>query len=234
MTLNQQELRNRFDSILNNEAAIFLETTPYAKHLTDLTEDLDERYYLRHRIETVHRIRLSAKTDALALAKLIESDYGAARAWGRYTIEELNHDVLYLADLKKHGYDEPLVLGTAPFSSTLALIAYLETEIARIGALPAIAYSLFVEWNSERYSAAAVDHAEMKFSSGQVAGSRRHVGIDEKLDHMSEMFTLCYRVINNSQTSTEDLFSITRNISSHFRNYFSELYDTTIAKAVIR
>ena len=92
------------ERLLVREGQRFLATVPYASHLTDPTADLNEAYYLRHRVETIKRIRLTSKVDALALACLVDQDYDAARRWSQYVAEELGHDRLFLRDLMHHGY----------------------------------------------------------------------------------------------------------------------------------
>src|SRR5206468_10667470 len=114
----------------------------YATHLIDEKQELDQEYYVRHRIETVKRIRLTSKTDAFALARMVDEDYEAARWWSRYIAQELNHDLLYMKDLKQHGYTKRMIAVIEPFPSTIAMVDYIFEQILYIGALVAVAYSL--------------------------------------------------------------------------------------------
>ena len=221
----RDQLEIVLDKLMEEEGAKFLRSVPGAAHLTDESQPLDENYYFRHRIETVKRIRLTARTDALALERMIDEDYEAAREWAVYTAQEMNHDRLYLADLHKHGYDDKQVTAMAPFEATVAMLDYLKDNIQRQGGITAVAYSLFVEWNSARYSGKAVAKAAAHFSSEFVRGSNAHVGIDDELDHYSMMVTIAHRLLGYRDETV--LFTLIRGIAEHFRNYFTELYYAT-------
>src|SRR5947209_3841623 len=74
--IDRRELALELDALMDAEAVAFLASVPHGSHLTD-DGPLDEAYYLRHRIETVKRIRITARTDAIALARMVEEDYAA-------------------------------------------------------------------------------------------------------------------------------------------------------------
>ena len=228
--LDRPGLAQRLDELLEREAAVFLETVPFASHLTD-TQPLNESYYLRHRIETIKRIRLTARTDAVALARMVEEDYEAARAWGRYVCEELEHDTLFLRDLAEHGITEAAVLTTPLFAATRDTIDYLDRNIAAVGSLAAVAYSVFVEWNSIRYSQPAVAKAAAAFSTQHVGGSWSHLAIDETEDHYEVMVGIAHRLLRRQETE-EVLFGLIRDIAALFRRYFDELYRATCERTV--
>jgi hypothetical protein len=228
--ISRHELEQVLDKVMEEESEKFFKTVPHAAHLTDESGALDEGYYLRHRVETVKRIRLTAKTDALALAKMIDEDYEAAREWSEYTAEELSHDRLYLADLRKHGYTDAQVNAAELFPATSAMLRYLETSIDRVGSIAAVSYSVFVEWNSDRYSRKAVAKAETHFSPEFVKGSKAHVGIDDDLDHYALMVNVAHRLLARHGDETV-LVDLIRQIASHFRNYFTQLHESTVGMA---
>lgn len=227
--LNRKTLEERLDEVLCEEVERFVASVPYAKHLTDDTQELNEEYYLRHRIETIWRIRMTSKTDALALARMVDEDYEAARSWARYTVQEMNHDLLFLKDLRAHGYTFEGFASVGPFDSTRALLSYLTDRIEADGSIAAVAYSIFVEWNSERYSSKAVSKAEKRFSRRHVTGSGAHVGIDEDQDHYSMMLDIAHRLLEGD-CREEVLFQMIRDISALFRQYFCELYEATAGR----
>jgi hypothetical protein len=226
--LDRQQLARRLDEVMEEEAALFLDRVPGACHLTD-DRPLNEAYYIRHRIETIKRIRLTARTDAVALSLMLEEDYDAARPWGLYVCEELGHDRLFLADLAAHGVTEAAVHATPVFSATRDMIGYLEDKIRELGSIAAVAYSLFVEWNSIRYSLPAVNKAAVSFSADHVAGSLSHAGIDEEENHYDVMVDIAHRLLRY-QDSEEILVQLVRNISELFRRYFAELYHLTFER----
>jgi len=229
--ISRQDLAQVLDKLMEEESEKFFKDVPQAAHLTDQSAPLDENYYIRHRIETVKRIRMTARTDALALAKMIDEDYEAAREWSEYSTEELGHDRLYLADLRKHGYTDEQVNSTEPFPATKAMLRYLETSIERVGSIAAVAYSVFVEWNSDRYSRKAVAKAEARYSSDFVKGSKAHVGIDDELDHYAVMVGIAHSLLARHGGDETVLVTLIRQIASHFRDYFSELHHATVGMA---
>jgi hypothetical protein len=227
--MNRKELERKISRHLDGAVARIVSTTPHADHLIASREELNEEYYIRHRIETVWRIRLTAKTDAMALARMIDEDYAAARWWSGYVAEELGHDLLYLADLQQHGLSEGDVLRTPPLPSTQRLLEYMAQKIDELGSLPAVAYSVFVEWNSERVSALAVERASRRFGPAYVEGSRKHTGIDENEKHYSLMLDVVYRLLQLRGTERL-LFDLLNDFSDFFAAYFQELHDATLGR----
>jgi hypothetical protein len=157
---------------------------------------------------------------------MINEDYDAARWWSTYTAEELGHDRLFFKDLKEHGYSEEIILNTPPFKATLAMVNYIENEIARSGALPAVAYSICAEWNCERVSATVVTKAEKQFSPGHVRGSKAHIGIDSKEDHYKIMLDVAHRLLLRNG-SEKILIELLVKIMGFFGSYFSELHEAS-------
>jgi len=223
------KFREAFEKQCEEEVALFFRTVPHAEHLTDPSTDLDETYYIRHRVETIKRIQMTARTDALALVALIREHYDLARKWAKYTLQEMNHDLMFLRDLKEHGYSQEQVVAIAPFEATKHLGIYLENSINTYGPIAAVAYSLFVEWNSDRYSKKTVEKAMKKYSSKHTAGAKAHVHFDEDQDHYQLIVEIAYRLIENDGHARQ-LFQITKDISALFRAYFTELYHHTIAQ----
>jgi hypothetical protein len=222
----QTELAELLDRVLYEEALRFVVEVPRAGQLTDNNVRVDLTYYLRHRIETVRRIRATARTDALALVSMVEEDYEAAREWSTYATTELSHDRMFLADLERHGISAEQALGTPPLLATTALLEWLSDRIARHGSLPAVAYSVFVEWNSARYSARAVERAAASFGEDTVRGARAHLLIDVDEDHYTMMVRIAHRLLQR-HGSSDLLVEFVRDIAAHFRSYFVELHYAT-------
>jgi hypothetical protein len=214
------------DDLFVAEGHRFLSEVPWASHLTDEASPLDEGYYTRHRIETVWRIWLTAKTDAIALAHMIEEDYDAARDWARYACEELDHDRLFLGDLVHHGLSVDQVRSIGPFPATLEMVRYIERNATPLGSLPALIYSLYVEWNSERFSRRAVAKASDRFSAVHVTGSFEHVGIDTEESHYWMLVTILFRLLGK-QHSLDIVKQVVGEIAAYLRRYFVELYEET-------
>ena len=196
---------------------------PGARLLADESSQFKEDYYLRHRIETVKRIWLTSQTDALALAAMVDEDYESARWWSKYIYQELNHDLLYIADLSKHGFTLEQIAAVQPYTATLAMVEYIRNQIPRIGSVAAVAYSVWVEWNSDKTSALVVERARKKYSSGHVKGSHAHVGIDINEDHYSIMLDVVYRLIMRNGGDATNFFAMLRQLTDFVAQYFEEL-----------
>jgi hypothetical protein len=227
--INRQELEESLDFFLQNMVGNILRLVPNATHLTDDAQELNEDYYLRHRIETIKRIRMTSRTDALALARMVEEDYEAARWWGHYTAQEMTHDLLYMKDLRQHGLTDEDVAAVQPFSSTVAMLDYLTRNIAEVGSIAAVAYSIFVEWNSERASMTTVEKVEKKYSKSHVSGSKAHVGIDQNEDHYAMMLDVVHRLLALYPDETV-LLNLLMDIAGYFAAYFNELHEATIGR----
>jgi hypothetical protein len=202
------------------ETARFMVVIPHAAHLIG-PEPLDPPYYVRHRIETVHRIRMTSRVDAIALARMIDEDYEAAAIWAKYAAEELTHDRLFLRDLRRHGYTEQAVLSIPPFRATFALVRYLTRQIHDIGSIAAVAYSIYAEWSSSRYSTMVVSKAGQSFGDDHVRGSRAHLGIDENEDHYERMLEVASRLLPRHRRDV--LNGLIEAIGMLLRDYYREL-----------
>lgn len=220
------ELEAWIDALMLAEGKRFLLEVPKASHLTDASP-LELPYYLRHRIETIWRIWLTARIDALALAHMIGEDYDSARLWARYAADELNHDRMFLADLAAHDITERQVRNTPPFTSTQTMVAEIERDMQSLGCLPALAYSLFVEWNAERFSAKAVRKAEATLTEQQISGAKRHVEFDTAERHLPMIIDITHRVLQRQDEGSAVLERLVLRIAAHFRAYFSELAAAT-------
>ncbi|WP_256682483.1 hypothetical protein [Burkholderia ubonensis] len=218
--------REAIEAVLLEEAQRYRAEVPRAGQLADATLPFDTDYYIAHRIETVHRIRLTARTDALALQKMLDEDYDTACRWGDYIVEEMKHDRMFLADLATHGYRKSIIDERPPLKSTRALLDYLEAQIHRVGSVAAVSYSIFVEWNSARFSRAAIERAAAVFGERHVRGANAHLRIDEQDDHYAEMVEIAYR-LTAERGGAPVVIALLREIASLLRATFVELHALT-------
>jgi hypothetical protein len=226
--LLRKDLEARIQRQLEDENGSFSISVPYARHLTEPDRDLDDEYYLRHRVETIKRIRMTSRTDALALAHMVDEDYEAARLWSRYAMQEMNHDLLFQRDLEHHGYTPERIAAIPPLASTVAMVDSLTRRIEEMGSLPAVMYSVFVEWNSERSSARVVDKARTQFSELHVTGARAHVGIDHDHAHYRLMLDIVERLLPHDDDDAP--FLLLKDVAAWFSAYFRELYEVTVGR----
>lgn len=226
--IDSTSLSDAIDHILEEEGRVSAQVVPGVFQLSADDEPLNETYYVRHRVETVRRIWATADTDARALVAMLGEDYDAARIWADYLSTEMNHDKLYLADLLHHGVDAEQARATPPLQSTVAMVETLVRDIDTYGSLPAVAYSLFVEWNSARAAAGAVDRARTAFGPEFVKGAAAHVGVDKREDHASQMLEVAHRLVSRRSDGPSLLFALLRKTSAFFRAYFTELHAVAV------
>lgn len=219
-----ERLRRILDEAMERERELFAAIVPEPALLLEGEGPRYHACYLRHRIETVRRIRETAATDALALAALCRESYEAARPWAAYTVEEMGHDRLFLVDLARHGLEEEAVFATPPFAATRRLVRWLEEGVRLHGATPAVAYSLYVEWNAERAAPRAVENAARAFSPGHVVGARGHLGIDTREDHYGMLVGIAWHLVHR-RGSVEFLLDCLQRVGLLLRDYFRELHD---------
>jgi hypothetical protein len=227
--LSHKEFGRHVDYTIGHEVQRIFSEVPFATHLTGDGQELNTEYYLRHRIETVKRIQLTAATDALALLQMIDIDYDAARPWSKYVAEELDHDRLYLRDLSRHGLSRKHVASVPPFAATVRLISFINQELVIGGPIAAVAYSLFTEWNSARGSLAVVKKAEKQYSAAHVAGSKAHIGIDDDDHHYVMILGIAHKLMSGRNT-LDNIDRLLRGFGTLFGAYFEELYHATVAR----
>lgn len=209
--LSKNDIEIYINNIMEMELNKFFGEVPYARHLTDKSEPLNEEYYIRHRIETVKRIHMISVTDALSLAHMIEEDYNAARLWAKYIVQEMNHDKMFIADLQKHGVSEKKVWDAIPFKATENMLVFLKDQIDKMGSLPAVAYSLVVEWNADRCASQVVDKVSRTYTPDHVRGARTHVDFDHNHDHYQVILNIVYDLICNEKNTSHNHFIGTDN-----------------------
>lgn len=228
---NRNDFASQVDAFMVTEMERLFSRVPGARRLADPRIPLEDAYYIRHRVETVKRIWLTSQTDALALAAMVDEDYEAARWWSKYIYQELNHDLLYLADLQKHGYTLAQVAVIPAYASTRAMVAYIRSQIKEIGAMAAVAYSVWVEWNSDKTSGIVVERAKEKYSSAHVKGSHAHVHIDINEDHYAIMIDVMHKLIQRRGGDALPFFNMLYRLTDFVASYFDELEAETMLKA---
>ena len=226
-TTRKHELRARVDAYLDACIRDFYNNVPFARHQLDPREiNLD--YYKRHNIETILRLRRKRTIDALALRYFTKVDPVAAKAWAHYTDDEMLHDVLFAADLKKVGVAEEEIYSTEPFLSTKLLTGYLQYGLEYEGTpLALIASVYFVEYTTTRTQPDWLDNLEKSLGKEKIKGQRAHVGTDLNDQHDDFVWGVLECLIK----TPDDEQKLIRHMGDVYRlwqMYFIELYQTTV------
>lgn len=221
----------RVNTVLRDEAVRYREEVPFSQHLTgEDGEQLNEPYYLQYRIDDIHRIWGTACIDSLALSQLIRIDYDAAREWGHYTVEEMNHDKLFLLDLATHGITEEDVVQTPLLPSTQNILDFLENSIRKEGPLAALAYSLFLEQGSEQSAAKTVANIKQHYGEHAAQGAHAHLHIDGDEQHYEMVMRVARSVLDKRTEGVGRLITLLQHVGELFRGYYCELYRMTVVE----
>jgi hypothetical protein len=194
-------------------------------------EATDLAYYRRHLMETVIRIRLNNEVDAFCLHKIAHDDHKLAGQLATYLAEELGHEDLFLADLKRLGVSREQLDATPPFIATRKLIGFMYHSIDKDGPMPTMTWNWLVEWYSDKFNKTIAQKAAAEFGDQSVKGSMAHLGIDDHEDHVSLMFGTVEATIHSDKDVTRAKEYLTTYVELVVE-YFQELYDATIGKEV--
>ncbi|MEU5881907.1 iron-containing redox enzyme family protein [Spirillospora sp. NPDC047279] len=189
----------------------------------------DREYFIRHKTETVLRIRLNNEVDSYALFKVGSKDDALAAKLAQYLAEEYGHENMFTRDLVKFGLSLEALNATPVFPSTAKLMGYLRLAADSRGPAPTTVWDWFVEWYSDRYNQTILDRATAEFGRENTRGSQSHLDFDEDHDHDELMFktvSLAVEGFGSSEQAYRDLATYIDLIG----DYFAELYEATAGR----
>ncbi len=192
------EMKGYLDKVM--EVRLF-DRVPFAQEFHS-GEAFDRAYYTRHLMETVIRIRLNNEVDAFCLHKIAHDNYKLAGQLATYLAEELGHEDLFLADLKRLGVSREQLHATPPFVATKKLIGFMYFSIDKDGPMPTMTWNWLVEWYSDKFNKVITQKAAAEFGEQTVKGSMGHLGIDEHEDHVGLMFSTVEATIRSEADVT--------------------------------
>lgn len=132
-SMESANLRQRMDAFIENQIDKWNPSVPYATHFEG--EQINQRYYQRHLMETAWRIRLLRVAESKALAEIAKQSPEAAQIWANYEMEEMLHDELFIQDLEKAGVSREELLNTEPYLSTKLLAGFFSYLLDHEGPL---------------------------------------------------------------------------------------------------
>ncbi|GAA2601699.1 iron-containing redox enzyme family protein [Actinomadura fulvescens] len=189
----------------------------------------DREYFVRHKTETVLRIRLNNEVDSYALFKVGSKDDALAAKLAQYLAEEYGHENMFTRDLVKFGLTMDELNATPVFPSTAKLMGYLRLAADSRGPAPTTVWDWFVEWYSDRYNQIILNKATEEFGKEFTRGSQSHLDFDEDHDHDELMFktvSLAVEGFGNPEQAYQDLVTYIDLIG----DYFQELYEATVGR----
>ncbi|MFI0452585.1 iron-containing redox enzyme family protein [Actinomadura sp. 6N118] len=189
----------------------------------------DREYFVRHKTETVLRIRLNNEVDSYALFKVGSKDDALAAKLAQYLAEEYGHENMFTRDLVKFGLTLDELNATPVFPSTAKLMGYLRLAADSRGPAPTTVWDWFVEWYSDRYNQIILNKATEEFGKEYTRGSQTHLDFDEDHDHDELMFktvSLAVEGFGSAEEAYQDLVTYIDLIG----DYFAELYEATVGR----
>jgi hypothetical protein len=232
MSNNNSEFRKRVDSLIASRVNTFLQTVPGATHQKD-DKDINIEYYKRNLIEIILRLRMKRTIDGLTIHYFTKHDPRLAKRWCQYTGDEMLHDTMFAADLKKIGVSKDEIYSTEPLFSTKLLQGYFYYGLEHEGRpLASLCSSYFIESAAEKTQPDIIDNIEKVMGKEYVSGQRTHVSHDDDDDHINFVWEVLAKTASFPEDEERILTHID-NVYKLFVMYYEELYQLTFAKSNI-
>lgn len=219
------EKKAELDRYLDKKMAEWKETVPFASHFTD--KDVHLAYYRRTLIEHVWRIRLSRVSQSKAIYKIAQISPKAAQDYGRYQMEEMIHDKLYMADCEAAGITLEEIYATEPYLSTKLFEGWFYYALEHEGPLAPVVSNYLVEYTQAKLQPAIVSSLQDNLGKEMVKGQAAHLNVDTTEDHSMEMWKILSQLI----FSEEDFLSIFKyldDVQEILAMFFREIYEDTV------
>lgn len=223
-----ERIRARLDRYLDHKMTEWAATVPYANHLE--SRKLDSRWYRRHTIEHVWRIRLSRSAHCKALHAITKVSPEAAQLYAEYQSEEMNHDVLFMQDCKALGVTQEELLATEPFLATRLLQGFFYFVCEHESPIGVVASSYLVEYTTSRLTPRQISSLKKTLGEDKIKGQLAHINTDVGDDHAGEMWRIL-RYLINSEDDVERVLRYFDDIQAILAMYFRELYEATVERS---
>ncbi|MBW4565628.1 MAG: iron-containing redox enzyme family protein [Mojavia pulchra JT2-VF2] len=221
-------LRQEIDNLIDLQIDKWEQTVPFATHFEG--ELINQRYYQRHLIETVWRIRLLRVVESKAIAEIAKESPEAAQIWANYEMEEMLHDELFIQDLEKAGISREELLNTEPYLSTKLLVGFFSYLLDHEGSLGVLAYSYLVEYVNVKKEPKKIDAMKKTIGVDKIGGQIAHSYTDTNDDHPGEVWNAIRYIIKDD----EDIASLKRYLQEQqeiLAMYFREIYADIVESA---
>ncbi|MEH2062648.1 MAG: hypothetical protein V7K50_10255 [Nostoc sp.] len=221
-------LRQEIDNLIDLQIDKWEQTVPFATHFEG--ELINQRYYQRHLIETVWRIRLLRVVESKAIAEIAKQSPEAAQIWANYEMEEMLHDELFIQDLEKSGVSREELLNTEPYLSTKLLVGFFSYLLDHEGPLGVLAYSYLVEYVNVKMEPKKIDAMKKSIGVTQIGGQIAHSYTDTNDDHPGEVWNAIRYIIKNEQ----DIANLKKYLQEQQKilaMYFHEIYADIVESA---
>ncbi|KLU22400.1 hypothetical protein EOS_30865 [Caballeronia mineralivorans PML1(12)] len=215
----------KLDQYLDKKIAEWRATVPHANHLE--SKKLDSKWYRRHTIEHVWRIRLSRSAHAKTLHAITKISPEAAQLYAEYQAEEMNHDVLFMQDCKALGVTQEELLATEPFLATRLLQGFFYFVSEHESPIGVVASSYLIEYTTAKLTPNQIKSLKETLGEDKIKGQLAHVNTDVGDDHAGEMWRIL-RYLIREEADVEKVLRYFDDIQTILAMYFRELYEATV------
>jgi pyrroloquinoline quinone (PQQ) biosynthesis protein C len=222
-------VRAKLDQYLDKKMAEWTATVPHANHLE--SKNLDSKWYRRHTIEHVWRIRLSRSAHAKTLHAITKISPEAAQLYAEYQAEEMNHDVLFMQDCKALGVTQEELLATEPFLATRLLQGFFYFVSEHESPIGAVASSYLIEYTTAKLTPRQIKSMKETLGEDKIKGQLAHINTDVGDDHAGEMWRIL-RYLIREEADVEKVLRYFDDIQTILAMYYRELYEATVGTRV--
>jgi hypothetical protein len=229
-TAKNPEMKQRVDAHLDSLIEKFYREVPFATHQKSSPE-INLTYFKRHNVETILRLRMKRTIDALTIHYFTKHNPQLAKVWAHYAEDEMLHDSLFLADLRRAGMTPEEVYATEPLFATKLLQGYFYYGIEQEGKpLASLCSSYFIEYTTLRTQPAWIENISRVLGDEYVKGQRAHVSIDEGDEHADFVWDVIAWFVS-TPGDEQVIIGHLDNVYKLFVAYFRELHDKVILGA---
>jgi hypothetical protein len=219
------ELRKKIDNFIDEQIDNWNAVVPFATHFEEQT--IHKKYYVRHLIETIWRIRLLRISESKALAEIAKINPYAAQIWANYEREEMIHDELFAQDLLAQNISRDVIIKTEPYLSTKLLTGFFLYLLEHEGPLGVVAYSYLVEYVNVKLEPKKISAMKSSLGEKSIRGQISHSHTDMNDDHPGEVWQVIRHLIRN-ENDIKNLYRYLQEMQEILAMYFKEIYEDKV------
>lgn len=225
---NALPLRERVDACLEGMIQKFYQDAPMASYQKE-SHEINLKYFIRHTIETILRIRHKRMIDALVIHYFTKHNPKLAKSWANYTEDEMLHGHMFANDVfKLAGLTmEDIRSNYEPLFATKLLNGYFYFTLEHEGPMAAITSAYFLEYTTRKTQPIWLDNLERVLGKENLLGARGHVNHDIRDNHNDFVWDVLKALVQKPEDERK-LFQHLHHVYGLFVAYFLDVYQQTI------
>jgi len=218
------EFKKVIDEALTSMVDRFYTNVSGSTYLKD-SKEINVDYYKRSVVEIILRLRMKRTIDALTIHYFTKHNPYLAKKWAQYTEDEMLHDRMFAADIKRLGMSTDDIYTTEPYFSTKLLQGYFYYGLEHEGRpLASLVSSYFIEKMSILTQPSWMENVENVLGKGSAKGHLSHIQHDLEDDHSD----FVWNVLSTFIEGDKDKEIISRHLEGVFQlfcMYYTEIYN---------